>query len=123
MVLAGPQAQMVPVVIETPSVAVTPREAALPRAFVLHEARPNPFNPSTQIAYEVPVQAHITLVIYNLLGQEVARLVDEVKLPGRYEVTWDGRNTRGIGVASGVYVYRMTSSTGYSETRRMTLLK
>jgi Tol biopolymer transport system component len=123
MVLAGPRAQIVPVVIETPSVAVTLREAAVPTAFALHAARPNPFNPSTQIAYEVPAQAHITLIVYNLLGQEVARLVDGVKSPGRYEVTWDGRNAQGVGVASGVYVYRMTSSTGYSQTKRMTMLK
>jgi hypothetical protein len=123
MVIAGPQAQNVPVLIETPSVLVTARGAGLPTAFALHDARPNPFNPSTQIAYEVPQQAHVQLIVYNLLGQEVVRLVDGVKLPGRYVATWDGRNTRGEGIASGVYLYRLTSSTGYTQTRRITLLK
>jgi hypothetical protein len=123
MALAGPQGEGMPVVIETPSVLVTVRGAALPTAFALHDARPNPFNPSTQIAYEVPVQAHIQLVVYNLLGQEVARLVDGIKAPGQYVTTWEGRNARGEGVASGVYLYRLTSSTGYSQTRRMTMLK
>jgi hypothetical protein len=57
------------------------------------------------------------------LGQEVARLVDEVRPAGRYEVVWEGRNGRGQAVASGVYVYRMTSSTGFAAVRRMTLVK
>jgi len=96
---------------------------ALPNSFALHHARPNPFNPSTTIAYEVPEQTHITLTIYNLLGQEVVRLVDQVQAAGRYEVVWNGINTRGAGVASGIYLYRITSGSGYNETKRMTLLK
>ena len=59
---------------------------ALPNSFALHHARPNPFNPSTTIAYEVPEQTRITLTIYNLLGQEVVRLIDGMKAAGRYEV-------------------------------------
>jgi Tol biopolymer transport system component len=121
--LADAGARRVPVVLGQSMVQMPDKASALPRAFTLHTARPNPFNPSTQIAYEVPVQAHIQLVVYNLLGQEVGRLVDGVKTPGRYQVTWDGRNTRGQTVASGVYVYRMTSSTGFVQTRRMTLVK
>ena len=119
VVLANTQAQVVPVVPGGNSARVQ----ALPAAFALKSNRPNPFNPATQIAYEVPQQAHITLMVYNLLGQEVVTLVNEVQAAGRYTVTWNGRNTEGTGVASGVYLYRMISSTGYSETRRMTLLK
>ncbi|MBI4550758.1 MAG: DUF5011 domain-containing protein [Candidatus Latescibacteria bacterium] len=96
---------------------------ALPTAFALKANRPNPFNPTTQIAYEVPQQAHVMLVVFNLLGQEVVRLVDEPKAPGRYGATWDGRNAHGQPVASGVYLYRLTTSTGFSQTRRMTMLK
>jgi hypothetical protein len=102
---------------------VSARETALPTAFALHGARPNPFNPSATIAYEVPQQARVTFAVYNLLGQEVVTLVNEVKAPGRYTVTWTGRNTGGLAVASGVYLYRLTSGSGYTETRRMTLLK
>jgi hypothetical protein len=119
VVVATPQAQVVPVTVGQRTVKVAP----LPTVFALRANRPNPFNPTTQIAYEVPQAAHVTLVIYNLLGQEVVRLVDELRAPGRYTVTWNGRNAQGLAVASGVYIYRMTTSTGFSETKRMTLLK
>jgi len=69
------------------------------------------------------LQAHVQLVIYNLLGQEVVRLVNQVQAAGRYTVIWDARNGQGQAVSSGVYVYRLTSDTGYSDSRRMTLLK
>lgn len=102
----------------------SPKPTFIPPApFALTQNNPNPFNPATQIAYEVPAQAHITLTVFNLLGQEVVTLVNETQAAGRYTVSWNGRNTQGLGVASGVYLYRITSSTGYSETRRMTLLK
>jgi hypothetical protein len=114
-------AQVTPITFGATQASV--RAAGLPTAFSLGGARPNPFNPSATIAYEAPLQAHITLAVYNVLGQEVVTLVNEVKTPGRYTVTWDGRNAGGLGVASGVYLYRMTSSTGYTDTKRMTLLK
>ncbi|MBI4551569.1 MAG: T9SS type A sorting domain-containing protein, partial [Candidatus Latescibacteria bacterium] len=76
-----------------------------------------------RLAYEVPKAAHIVLAVYNLLGQEVIRLVDAEQQPGRYELVWTGRTAQGLSVASGVYLYRLTSSTGFSETKRMTLLK
>jgi hypothetical protein len=99
------------------------RVAALPTSFALKHNAPNPFNPSTTIAYEVPQKAHISLTIYNLLGQEVVRLVDEPKLAGRYEVIWHGLNGNGQGVASGIYMYRLTTDTGFTQVQRMTLLK
>ena len=123
VIMAGPQAQRVPVMLGEVTVPVVKEGAALPTAFALTGNRPNPFNPSTTISYEVPQQSHITLTVYNLLGQEVVRLVDTVQAPGHYRAFWYGRNARGQAVASGVYLYRMTSSTGYSENKRMTLLK
>ena len=123
LILVDPQAQRVPVLLGETTVTVAKEGAALPTAFTLQSNAPNPFNPSTQIAYEIPQRAHITLTVYNLLGQEVVRLVDKAQAPGRYRVTWHGTNARGIGVSSGVYLYRLTSSTGYSETKRMTLVK
>ena len=123
IILADPQAQRVPVVLSETTVAVSKEEIAQPTSFSLNEAVPNPFNPSTTIAYDVPQQAHITLIIYNMLGQEVAWIVDTMQSPGRYTVTWHGTNSQGIGVASGVYMYRLTSNTGYSRTKRMILLK
>ncbi|MBI4550887.1 MAG: T9SS type A sorting domain-containing protein [Candidatus Latescibacteria bacterium] len=119
VLLADRGAQAIPAVVGTGTVKVAP----LPTAFALKGARPNPFNPTTRLAYEVPKAAHIVLAVYNLLGQEVIRLVDAEQQPGRYEVVWNGRNAQGLSVASGVYLYRLTSSTGFSETKRMTLLK
>ena len=123
LTLVNRQAQVVPVTMGTSTVAVTKDGAVVPTTFALHANRPNPFNPSTTIAYDVPQQAHITLTVYNLLGQEVIRLVDQMQSPGRYTVTWHGTNAQGQVVATGVYMYRLTSSTGYGQTKRMTLLK
>ena len=118
VVVASAQTQRVPVTIGTPVKA-----AALPTAFSLGANRPNPFNPSTTISYEIPQQAHVQLVVYNLLGQEVVRLVNQVQASGRYTSTWNARNALGQTVSSGVYVYRLTSDTGFSASGRMTLLK
>ena len=96
---------------------------ALPADFVLLAARPNLFNPSTTISYEVSRPVHVTLVVYNILGQEVARLVDGQKTAGRYTALWTGRNARGQAVGSGIYLYRLTASSGFSETKRMTMIK
>ncbi len=122
VLMAGPAANAVTVTIGTTTASVN-RAASLPTAFSLSTATPNPFNPSTTIAYEVPEQTHVTLTIYNLLGQEVVRLMDQVQAAGRYEVVWHGVNSRGAGVASGVYLYRIVSGSGYTDTKRMTLLK
>ncbi|SVE21383.1 uncharacterized protein METZ01_LOCUS474237, partial [marine metagenome] len=85
VVLSDLYGNTVPVRLGQPRVSV----AAAPTSFSLATARPNPFNPSTTIAYEVPEQTHITLTVYNLLGQEVVRLVDQVKGAGRYEAVWN----------------------------------
>lgn len=97
--------------------------AAAPSEFSLGSNYPNPFNPSTKIAYEVPQQAYVTLTVYNILGEEVIRLVDGQQAPGRYVVTWNGQNRSGSIVATGVYLYRLTTSAGFVESKRMTLLK
>jgi hypothetical protein len=119
VILVDRQAQVIPVTLGTGTVKVE----APPAAFALKFNRPNPFNPSTTIGYEVAQATRVTLAVYNLLGQEVVRLVDAFRTPGRYEATWDGRNARGQAVSSGVYIYRMTTNTGFVETKRLTLLK
>ena len=63
------------------------------------------------------------LIGFGGLEQEVVRLIDGMKAEGRYEVVWHGVNSRGAGVASGVYLYRIVSGSGYTEMKRMTLLK
>lgn len=104
-------------------VVVSASSATPPSAFALGDAFPNPSNPATSITYEIAQPGVITLSVYNLLGQEVVRLVDGTRTPGRYTVQWAGVNNRGQGVASGVYLYRLTEASGFTQTKRLTLLK
>ena len=93
-----------------------------PSEYGLLQNIPNPFNPETTIAYQVRESGKVQLVIYTSIGQEVRTLVDEVKEGGQYTARWDGRDTFGRQVASGVYFYRMRAD-GFSDTKRMMLLK
>lgn len=103
-----------------------------PHAFALYANYPNPFNPSTSIEYALPQEAEVSLVIYDILGQAVRRLVvDQRQAAGFYRLAWDGRNGAGRAVGSGVYFYRLrvrgvsgdTGDTHFVQTRKMTLIK
>lgn len=89
----------------------------VPKDFVLHQNYPNPFNPSTTIKYAVPKASFVTIKIYDLTGQEVASLVNEVKEAGTYEIKFDAKN-----LASGVYLYRMISD-NFSAVKKLNVLK
>jgi hypothetical protein len=88
----------------------------------LFENYPDPFNPSTTIRYLLPENAHVTLRVYNTLGQLVTTLVDAEQAAGYHEAVWDGRNESGGTVASGVYIYRFAAG-DFTETRTMLLAK
>ena len=94
----------------------------LPREFALSANYPNPFNPSTTIAYQLPQSVPVTLTVYNLLGQRVRRLVQGVLAPGYYRAVWNGRNDAGVAVGSGIYIYRFEAG-DYRQVRKMILLK
>ena len=95
----------------------------LPKEFALGQNFPNPFNPMTTIPVAVPKTAQVTLKIYNILGEEVKTLHDGPLAAGRHWMNWDGRNDRGLNVATGVYLSRLTTETGFSQTRKMILMK
>ncbi len=104
--------------------SVTGVPESRPLAYALEQNYPNPFNPSTRIQYTVggtraqgPGTSNTRLVVYDLLGREVAVLVDERKQPGNYEVSFDAS-----GLASGVYIYRMTAGS-FVQSKKMVLLK
>jgi hypothetical protein len=97
-------------------------DGVLPSNFVLDQNYPNPFNPSTTIAFTAPRAGHVTLTVYNLLGQRILTLADEVVSPGRYEFEWSGADERGKPVSSGIYFYHL-SALDFSETRKMVLMK
>ncbi len=95
------------------------------RLALLHQNRPNPFNPRTDIAYTIPAGAassRVTVKVYDVAGRLVKRLVDADRTPGTHTVTWDGREEDGGDVASGVYFCRITWN-GESETRPMVVLR
>jgi hypothetical protein len=94
-----------------------PPAAAVPTQFVLEQDYPNPFNPTTVVRYQVPVAGNVRLIVYDLLGREVATLVNERKEPGSYTVRFDAS-----GLASGAYLYRLQAG-GFAETRKMILIK
>ncbi len=96
-----------------PFTSVDEENRSIPTSYRLMQNYPNPFNPSTTIRFEVPRSGFVTLKVYNLLGQEVAVLVNEVKQAGRHEVVWEA-----TGLPSGVYFYRMRAET-FDETRRL----
>ena len=94
----------------------------MPKAYVLHQNRPNPFNPSTVIEYQLPSSQHVQLSIYNVLGQRVITLVDEPQTAGFKSVRWNGFDQSGASVASGVYFYRLRAG-AFTEARKMILLR
>jgi hypothetical protein len=91
--------------------------AALPTRYTLEGNYPNPFNPATTIRYGLPEAAHVRLVVYNLLGQEVARLAEGAQEAGWHAVSFDARH-----LSSGVYLYRLEAGT-FTQTRQMVLLQ
>jgi len=98
-------------------------DPALPFAITLRQNVPNPFNPSTTIAFELPASARANLRIYDTTGRTVRTLIaGELRESGYGRVIWNGRNDRGHPVSTGVYFYRLEAG-AYSETKRMVLLK
>ncbi|MDZ7268028.1 MAG: Ig-like domain-containing protein [candidate division KSB1 bacterium] len=97
-------------------------EAAVPTEFALRQNFPNPFNPSTNIQYQLPRPAQVRLVIYNALGQFVRLLVHREQPAGFHTVVWDGRDRNGNPVPSGIYHYRLEAE-GFVMTKKMVLAK
>lgn len=83
----------------------------------LYQNYPNPFNPTTTISYQIGKQSFVSLKVYNLLGKEVATLINEVKSPGTFEVKFDGTN-----LSSGIYFYKLTSD-NFNAVKKFTLMK
>ncbi len=90
---------------------------SIPEHFILHQNHPNPFNPSTKIQFAIPKSTFVQLTVYDILGREAAKLVNENLSAGSYEYEFDGS-----GLNSGVYFYKLEAGE-YTETNRMVLLK
>jgi hypothetical protein len=94
----------------------------LPSTFELAQNRPNPFNPTTTIDFYIDKPGEVKLEVFNVLGQLVKTLIDRSMAPGQYSVVWDGTDTEGSRMASGVYLYRLKSGDA-NLTKKMVLLK
>jgi len=88
------------------------------KAFMLAQNYPNPFNPSTTISYSLPKTDHVRLSIYNLRGEKITTLLNGQTSAGHYKVTWDGKDTAGNRVSSGIYLYRLEAGS-FVQTRKM----
>lgn len=95
-------------------------EGELPATYALLQNYPNPFNPVTRISYELPKAGWVTLSVFNMLGQEVATLVNELKSAGRYTAEFNVNGN--VALSSGVYMYKLRSG-DFTESRKMLLLK
>ncbi len=112
----------VPVTFHVGATGIEDAVAALPTEFVLHQNFPNPFNPTTEIKFDLPSNSYVRLDIFNVLGQKVKTVIDNEMEAGFKSVTWDGSDDRGINVASGVYFYKLNAGE-HVFTKKMMMLK
>ncbi|MFQ5799398.1 MAG: FlgD immunoglobulin-like domain containing protein, partial [Bacteroidota bacterium] len=95
--------------------------------YALYQNYPNPFNPATHIRYQLPEADYVKLVVYDMLGRELKTLVDDFREEGYYTVIWDGTNQFGKTASSGVYLYRLTATSGreekFNDINKMVLMR
>ena len=106
----------------TYGVDVDPDESLIPKKFALYDNFPNPFNPTTQIAVDLPEAASTKITVWNIMGQKVATLHSGDLSAGHHVVNFDGRDQNGKQLTSGMYFYRVTAGK-YNAIKKMTLLK
>ncbi|MBI3364798.1 MAG: T9SS type A sorting domain-containing protein [Ignavibacteriae bacterium] len=97
--------------------AITVLDASTPTEYVLSQNYPNPFNPATAIQFSIVTPGRVSLIIYNTLGEEVARLIDRDAPPGKYEIRWDASQLQ-----SGIYFYRLLTR-DFVETKKLIMMK
>jgi hypothetical protein len=103
--------------INSGSTGIVEKQSRVPVDFGLHQNYPNPFNPSTAIRYQIPIQTHVSLIVYDMLGREVSILVDAMQDPGYKTMQFDAGS-----LASGMYFYRLKTDS-FVQTRKLLLLK
>ena len=94
----------------------------IPAEFALKDNYPNPFNPRTTIQYDLPISGNVRVIIYNVAGQEVKRLVNSAQEAGYHSIVWNGTNLSGGKAAAGIYFYQIQAGE-FVRTKKMLLLK
>lgn len=107
---------------QQPVTAINESQPQQPWEFLLAQNYPNPFNPVTTIEYSLPVNGKVNLEIFNVLGEKVKTLVNKNQTSGNYSIQWNGRNSSGNVVSSGVYFYRLKTD-NFIKNRKMILLQ
>ena len=102
--------------------ALSINENLIPEQYALHPNYPNPFNPVTRIEYDLPEDAKVQLLIYDILGKQVKTLINTSQKAGYKSVRWNGTNSQGRNVSAGMYFYHLRTK-GFSKVRKMILLK
>jgi flagellar hook assembly protein FlgD len=99
----------------------------IPETFSLKQNYPNPFNPTTSIEFSLPVAADVELVVFNILGQQVASLINGQRAAGNHSVLWNANDSKGMKLSSGIYFYMLKASgidgNEFQEIKKMVLLK
>ena len=112
-----------PIKIESPieSLFLT-KQDVIPGEYSLHQNYPNPFNPVTSIQYEIPSISNVRLTVYDLIGREIAELVNETKMAGTNSIVWNGKSNDGAVVANGVYFYSIEAGE-FQSVKKMIFMK
>ena len=95
----------------------------IPEKFALSDNYPNPFNPITTIAFDLPEVADVILTIYDITGRKIVTLINDHFNTGYHKVMWNGRNEAGNLVSSGIYLYHIHTLTGFNGTKKMVLVR
>jgi len=91
--------------------------------FQLISAYPNPFNPTVNIAFDLPRNGNVHLAIYNILGRRVATLVDQNMSMGRHSITWNAKTENGLELPSGMYFVQILTDNQHAQVKKITYLK
>jgi len=95
----------------------------VPNQFKLGDNYPNPFNPTTTVAFSLPIGVDVTLNVYNLLGEKVATIYNSYAQPGNYTATWNGLDAQGNQVPSGTYLFELDAGAYFHQVKKMTMMK
>ncbi|MDP7437601.1 MAG: T9SS type A sorting domain-containing protein, partial [Candidatus Marinimicrobia bacterium] len=100
----------------------TAKDTSISHQYTLYPAYPNPFNPTTTLRYDLPEQAYVNIIIYDLLGRQVKTLINQTQDAGFKSVIWNATNDYGKPVSAGVYLYNIQAGE-FVQTKKMVLLK
>ena len=98
------------------------KDLVLPQKYTLYQNYPNPFNPVTNISFDLPRQGYVSLVVYDIMGREIVRIIDGQLLGGHHKFRWSGKHNSGRVASSGIYFYQLTAE-DFQQTRKMLIIK